>query len=104
MLLPYGYPFSFEKKVESQIQDMLKQGIIRHSQSPYCSPLWIVPKKKEASVKQKFRLVVDYRGLNEITICDKFPIPNMDEILGKLGRCHYFTTIDLAKKKLTKTP
>jgi len=42
---------SFEKEVESQIQDMLKQGIIRHSQSPYCSPLWILPKKKDASGK-----------------------------------------------------
>jgi len=41
--------------------------------------------------------VVDYRNLNEITINDKFPIPNMDEILGKLGKCQYFTTIDLAK-------
>jgi len=58
---PYGYPFSFEKEVESQIQDMLKQGIIRYSQSPYCSPMWIVPKKKHASGKQKFRLVLGYR-------------------------------------------
>jgi len=49
------------------------------------------------SGKQKFRLVVEYRGLNEITICDTFPIPNMDEILGKLGRCQYFTIIDLTK-------
>jgi len=76
---------------------MLKQGIIRHSQSPYCGPLWIVPKKKDASGKQKFRLVVDYRGLNEIINSDKFYIPNMDEILGKLGRCQYFSIINLAK-------
>jgi len=49
------------------------------------------------SGKQKFRLVVEYRGLNEITISDTFPIPNMNEILGKLGRCQYFTTINLTK-------
>jgi len=43
----------------------------------------------------KFRLVVGYRNLSEIN--DKFPIHRMDEILDKLGRCQYFTTIDLAK-------
>jgi len=94
---PYSYPFSYESEVNKQIEEMLTQGIIRESDSPYCSPLWIVPKKPDASGKKKFRLVVDYRNLNEITINDKFPIPNMDEILGKLGKCQYFTTIDLAK-------
>jgi len=76
---------------------MIEQKIIRKSKSPYCSPIWIVPKKIDASGKPKFRLVIDYRSLNEITIDDKFPIPVMDEILGKLGRCQYFTTIDLAE-------
>jgi len=57
----------------------------------------LVPKKAGASGKQKIRLVVDYRNLNEITVNDKFPIPRMDEILDKLGRCQYFTTIEIAK-------
>jgi len=39
---PYGYTFLFEKEVESQIQDMLKPGITRLSQSPYYIPLWII--------------------------------------------------------------
>mgnify|MGYP003439797569 CR=1 FL=1 len=38
-------------------------------------------------------LVVDYRKLNEV----KYPIANIDDILTKLGRCQYFTTLDLAK-------
>jgi len=42
-------------------------------------------------------MAIDYRGLNEITINDKFPIPNLNEILVKLGKCQYFTTLDLAK-------
>lgn len=71
---------------------MLKQGIIRHSNSPYNSPLLVVGKKDV-----KFRLVIDFRKLNEVTIDDRFPIPNIDEILDKLGRCQYFTTLDLAK-------
>lgn len=76
---------------------MIRQGIIRKSKSPYCSPIVMVPKKRDASGIPKFRMAIDYRGLNEITINDKFPIPNMDEILDKLGKCQYFTTLDLAK-------
>lgn len=80
---PYKYPQTFDQEVNKQIQEMIEQGIIRKSKSPYCSPIWIVPKKPDASNKQKYRLVIDYRDLNEITIDDKFPIPLMDEILDK---------------------
>lgn len=78
------------------MKEIIEQGIIRKSNSPYCSPIWIVPKKSDASGKAKFRIVIDYRKLNEITV-DKYPIPVMDEILDKLGRSQYFTTIDLVK-------
>lgn len=40
---------------------------------------------------------MDYHGLNNVTVHDKFPIPNIENILDKLGRAQYFTTIDLAK-------
>lgn len=93
----YRYPYIHKTEVETQIQEMLRNKIIRHSNSPYSAPIWIVPKKVDASGKQKWRLVIDYRKLNEITIDDKYPIPNIDEILDKLGRCQYFTTLDLAK-------
>lgn len=46
---------------------------------------------------KKWRIVIDYRKLNAVTINDKFPIPNIDGILEKLGRAQYFTTLDLAK-------
>lgn len=47
--------------------------------------------------KLSWRLVIDYRKLNEITIDDRYPLPNINEILDKLGKCQYFTTLDLAK-------
>lgn len=53
-------------------------------------------KKIDASGKQKWRLVVDFRKLNEKTIDDKYPIPNIADVLDKLGKCQYFTTLDLA--------
>lgn len=93
----YRYPYIHKEEVGRQIKEMLNGGIIRPSHSPYSAPVWIVPKKLDASGKKKWRLVVDYRKLNEVTIDDKYPIPNIDEILEKLGRCQYFTTLDLAK-------
>lgn len=75
---------------------MLKQEIIRPSISPYNSPLWVVPKKSDASGQRKWRVVTDYRKLNNFTVGDSFPLPNIDDILDQLGHCKYFTTLDLA--------
>lgn len=92
----YRYPYCHKDEVQRQITKMLDQGIIRPSISPWTSPIWIVPKKADASGQQKWRLVIDYRKLNEKTTTDRYPIPNINEILDKLGRSMYFSTIDLA--------
>lgn len=92
----YRYPFVHRQEVRDQITKMLDQGIIRPSESAWSSPIWVVPKKIDASGKQKWRLVVDFRKLNEKTLDDKYPIPNINDVLDKLGKCHYFTTLDLA--------
>lgn len=91
----YRYPHSYKKDVESQIKELLDNGIITHSTSPYSSPIWVVPKKADASGKKKVRVVIDYRKLNDKTINDKFPIPQIEEILDNLGKSVYFTTLDL---------
>lgn len=93
----YRYPPQHEEEVRRQIREMEAQGIIRKSQSRYSSPLIVVPKKRDNSGKQKYRIVIDYRKLNEKTIDDKYPLPNINSILDKLGKAQYFTTIDLAK-------
>lgn len=92
----YRYPYVHKEEVQRQINDLLSQGIIRPSFSPWSSPIWIVPKKRDASGKNKWRLVIDYRKLNEKTIDDRYPIPNISDILDKLGKSIYFTTLDLA--------
>ena len=55
-------------------------------------------KKIDNSGEKKYRIVIDYRKLNEVTLDDKYPLPNIDSILDKLGRAQYFTTLDLAKE------
>lgn len=92
----YPYPQAFKSEVCNQIEKMLHDGIIRPSRSPYNSPVWIVPKKLDASGKKKFRLVIDYRKLNQKTISDRYPIPDTSTILANLGKMKYFTTLDLA--------
>jgi hypothetical protein len=43
-------------------------GIIEPSTSPWNSPILVIPKKKDASVRNKWRIVVDFRKLNEVTV------------------------------------
>lgn len=92
----YRFPYVHQQEVKSQVQKMLDQNIIQPSSSPWSSPIWVVPKKLDASGKQKWRIVIDYRKLNDITIGDSYPLPNITDILDKLGHSIYFTTLDLA--------
>lgn len=93
----FRHPKAMQAEISSQISKLLDNKIIRPSISPYSSPVWIVPKKMDASGKRKFRMVIDYRKLNENTVEDKYPLPRIDEILDNLGKCTYFTTLDLAQ-------
>ncbi|MHC5848237.1 reverse transcriptase family protein, partial [Streptococcus pyogenes] len=45
--------------------------------------------------ERKLRLVIDYRKLNTVTIPDRYPMPEISEVLSQLGNCKYFTVIDL---------
>ncbi|XP_057658512.1 uncharacterized protein LOC130895308 [Diorhabda carinulata] len=92
----YRYPYIHKEEVQRQIKKMLDDGIIRPSSSPWSSPVWIVPKKTDASNKQKWRIVIDYRKVNEKTLEDRYPVPRIGDVLDRLGRCQYFSTIDLA--------
>lgn len=93
----YRYPFHLKEEIQNQIQKLLDNKIIQPSISPYSSPVWIVPKKVDASGKKKWRLVIDYRKLNDKTVEDKYPLPRIEEILESLGKCTYFSTLDLAQ-------
>lgn len=85
-----------KEEIKKQIDLLKSQNIIKESNSPWSCPVHLVPKKLDASGEQKYRLVIDYRKLNDKTIEDKYPLPNIDDILDKLGRAQYFTTLDLA--------
>lgn len=93
---PYRLPEANRKEVDRQVQEMLEQGIVQPSKSSWNSPLLLVPKKPDAEGNKKWRVVVDFRKVNEITIGDSYPLPNITDILDQLGHSQYFSTLDLA--------
>lgn len=92
---PYRLPQSQKTEINKQIKEMLKNDIIEESQSEWASPLLLVPKKTDSSGEKKWRLVIDYRKVNEVIENDKFPLPNITEILDSLTGAMYFSTLDL---------
>ena len=91
----YRIPEIHREEVQKQTEQMLRDGIIVPSSSPWNSPILVHPKKTDASGKKKWRIVVDFRKLN-VTIGDSFSIPVISEILDAFGKSKYFSTIDCA--------
>jgi len=83
-------------EVGEQVKELLQEGIIEESSSPWNSPILVVPKRIDASGQQKFRLEVDYRKLNEKTVGNAYPLPDITVILDQLGQAKYFSCLELA--------
>lgn len=82
--------------VNTEVAQLLKDGIIQPSRSAYNSPVWVVDKKGlDSNGNKNKRLVIDFRKLNEKTIADRYPMPSIPMILANLGKARFFTTLDL---------
>ena len=86
---PYRIPLHHRAAVEEEVQNLLKAGIIRHSNS-YNAPSLIVRKKSG-----KIRLVTDFRQLNRITRPSAQGLENIDDILGSLSGAKFITSLDI---------
>ena len=87
-------PFALHEKMEELIQNMMVQGVIQHSSSPWAN-LVVLVEKRDGS----YRFCVDYRHLNAVTKMDVFPLPHVDDTLDMLLQTRYFT-LDLAPRYL----
>ena len=83
-------PFALREKVDEMVQDMLDQGVIQHSHSPWASPIILVAKRDGTT-----RFCVDYRKLNSVIKMDVFPLPRIDDSIDILSHSRYFSTLDL---------
>ena len=83
-------PPSNWQEVKDHLQDLLKKGVIRHSQSDYASPIVLVRKKSG-----KLRMCCDYRQVNAKTRRHAHPLPRIEESLNALHGAKYFSIIDL---------
>ncbi len=75
------YPLSAAElsELKKQITLFLESGRIVPSSSPYGAPILFAAKKDGG-----LRLCIDYRGLNNVTVPDSFPLPRIDELLARL--------------------
>lgn len=93
---PYRIPHHQKDEVNKQINEMLKNNIIENTQSEWNSPILLVPKKSSNDTK-KWRLVIDYRKVNQTLQDDKFPLPNIEEVINSLSGAKYFSHLDLSQ-------
>ncbi|KAD7477063.1 hypothetical protein E3N88_00199 [Mikania micrantha] len=78
------------QELSIQLQELLDKGFIRPSFSPWGDPVLFV--KKKACT---FRMCIDYRDLNKVTIKNRYPLPRIDDLFDQLQGSSYYSKIDL---------
>ncbi|KAI3683189.1 hypothetical protein L1987_83689 [Smallanthus sonchifolius] len=87
---PYRLAPSKMQELSNQLQELLDKGFIRPSFSPWGAPVLFV-KKKDGT----FRMCIDYRELNKLTIKNRYPLPRIDDLFDQLQGSSFYSKIDL---------
>jgi Retroviral aspartyl protease len=84
-LRPYRFSYFQKLEIEKILEELLSNGFIQSSSSSFASPVLLVKKKDNS-----WRMCIDYRKLNEMTIKNKFPISIIDDLLDELKHACFF--------------
>ncbi|GKA02857.1 putative reverse transcriptase domain-containing protein [Tanacetum coccineum] len=87
---PYRLAPSELEELSRQLKELQDKGFIRPSLSPWGAPMLFV-KKKDGS----FRMCIDYRELNKLTVKNRYPLPRIDDLFDQLQGSQFFSKIDL---------
>ncbi|GJZ86084.1 putative reverse transcriptase domain-containing protein [Tanacetum coccineum] len=87
---PYRLASSEMKELSEQLQELSDKGFIRPSSSPWGAPVLFV-KKMDGS----FRMCIDYRELNKLTVKNRYPLPRIDDLFDQLQGSSIYSKIDL---------
>ncbi|GJS55176.1 putative reverse transcriptase domain-containing protein [Tanacetum coccineum] len=87
---PYRLAPTEMKELSEQLKELLEKGFIRPSSSPWGAPVLFV-KKKDGS----FRMCIDYRELNKLTVKNRYPLPRIDDLFDQLQGSSVYSKIDL---------
>ena len=87
---PYHLGLAEQDELATQICNLVTQGFIRPSTSPYSAPVLFVPKKDE-----QWWMCIDYRAFNKQTVKDRFLLPRRDSLMEQFGQARVFSKLDL---------
>ncbi|GJY98311.1 putative reverse transcriptase domain-containing protein [Tanacetum coccineum] len=87
---PYRLAPAEMQELSTQLQELSDRGFIRPSSSPWGAPVLFV-KKKDGS----FRMCIDYRELNKLTVKNRYPLPRIDDLFDQLQGSRVYSKIDL---------
>lgn len=87
---PYRTTPSKRAVIEKEVSQLLEQNIVEECESAWSSPVVLVPKPNG-----QFRLCIDYRKLNRVTVPDLYPLPRLDDLIHSTGKSRYISTMDL---------
>jgi transposase InsO family protein len=79
-------------KVDKEIEELLRAGIIEESDSPWAAPIVVVPKPDGSD-----RLCSDFRKLNGVSVSDPFPMPRVEAMIDRVGKAKFMTKLDMTK-------
>ncbi len=92
---PYRCNVIDQEEIESQVNKLLKAGLIEESSSPFAAPVTLAYKRQSDGTTKKNRLCIDYTALNKIIVPESQPFPLTEDLITKARDCNWYSLLDI---------